>query len=393
MLITTIEDLIIKIAEIFRSDSQTFSPKDKTVIFSLAAQFKKNLALTQKQAELTMRILENVQSKLSLIPDAENLIKTPVFKYAFRKVDTSKTINILNINSENFIAVKFPFDKKLSNILPNIPGKSGYSKEYKSFLYKLTDKTLINLLDNEVIQNYQFDISTEVQEIYSTIKNIIDNRETYIPIIDYDGTLTLKNSNKTLETYFNNHRTGNILSDLFLAKTLGISPSNKLIDTINSMNLNEKTLDLFLNKTTIFDKTNGKKFIHSNSTITEYIKLVDHWPVLFILSDDDRVDATLNKWHNDLNNIGINNSQISVLFRSTDNIKFNEYIKNHQLNNRLDENIKVVFIRHKIPKILYKINFQPKIIISSSTFYAHYSAQKTIDSHPFVIYMSGSEVA
>lgn len=387
MLISTIEDLIIKIADIFRSDTQTFAPKDKAVIFSLAAQFRKNLALTQRQAELTMRILENVQSKLSLISEAKNLIESPVFKYSFRKVDTSKTINILNVNSEDFIAVKFPFDKKLSNVLSSIPGKSGYSKEYKSFLYKLNDKTLVNLLEHETIQNYQFTVSQELQDLYLIIKNIIDNRENHIPIIDHDEVLTLKNSNKTLDTYFNNHKTGKILSDIFLAKTLGISLSKKLIDTINSMNLNEKTVDLFLNK------NSGKKITYSDSTIKEYISSVDQWPLLFILSDDDRVDHLLNSWHNDLNDIGINNSQMSVLFRSTDNTKFNEYIKMNQLNNRVDENTKIVFIRNKIPKVLYKIDFKPKIIISSSTFYAHYSVQKTVDSHPFVIYMSGSNIA
>lgn len=390
MLIRTIEDLITHIAESFRLDTQTFAPKDKTVIFSLAAQFKKNLALTQKQAELIMRILENVEPSLSFIPNARDLIKNPVFKYSFRTVDTSKTISIVNQNSEKYIAVKFPFDKKLSNTLSNIPKKSSYSKELKSFLFKLDEDTIFNILDHEDIQNYQFSIDQTLRDLYYNIKNIIDNRENYIPVYEYEDTSVIKNANKFLEKYFNDHKTGKLIPDLFLANTLKIIPNKKIIDQINSMNLDYEIVDLLLNKN---HATYDKKTTYHNNIIKQYLKFVDQWPVLFIINDDKNSDVTLSEWHTELNNIGIDNTEISVLFRSTDNTRFNDYIKIQHLNNLVDANTKVVFIRNKMPKILYKINFKPKIVLSSSTFYAHYSAQKLIDSHPSVIYMSGTQIA
>ena len=55
-------------------------------------------------------------------------------------------------------------------------------------------------------------------------------------------------------------------------------------------------------------------------------------------------------------------------------------------SNLVDDNTKVVFVKQKMPKILYKIAFTPRIIISSSTFYAHYTGQKMVDSHPLVLY-------
>lgn len=394
MLIETIEDLIIKIAEIFKSDTYIFSPRDKTVIFSLATQFKKNLALTQKQAELIMRILENSKSRLSSISEAEKLIENPVFKYKFRTVDNSKTIKVVTKDSEDFIAIRFPFNKKLSNTLSNMIGKAGYSKEHKAFLFNFNEHSLVNLLDNADVQDYQFNISQELQDLYYKIKDITDNRENYIPIIDYDNAIVLRNTNKLLDDYFNKHKTENLLSDLFLAKTLGITPSKKIINIINSINLDEKNLNLLLNKHS--EKNYKFKFnkpTYPESTIKQFIDQVNQWPIMIILTDDDRVNASLQYWHDALNNIGVKNSKISVLFRSTDNTKFNEYIKNNHLNNIVDDETKVVFIRHKVPKILYKINFKPKMIISSSTFYAHFSAQKLIDTHPCVIYITGSNIA
>jgi hypothetical protein len=64
----------------------------------------------------------------------------------------------------------------------------------------------------------------------------------------------------------------------------------------------------------------------------------------------------------------------------------NTFIRSKNLNNLVDETTKVVFIKQKVSKVLLKINFKPKVILGTSRYYAHFSAQKMVDSHPVVLY-------
>ena len=174
------------------------------------------------------------------------------------------------------------------------------------------------------------------------------------------------------------------MHDVFLGKTLGLTPSKKLIEKLNSTDFNQKFSNILLDKGSRFS-TSDKSEFNKNSLI-DFLMSVDHWPIMFILDGDQKLHNDLNEWHSMLNGAGIENNEISVLSRSTDNQLFNSYIKDHQLNNLVDNKTKVVFIKNKIPKLLYKIDFKPKIVISMSTFYVHFSTQKMLDSHPFIMF-------
>jgi hypothetical protein len=82
---------------------------------------------------------------------------------------------------------------------------------------------------------------------------------------------------------------------------------------------------------------------------------------------------------------GVQPTNISALYRSKENEKINEYIKQFQLNNFVDENTKVVFIKYKVPKILYNLNFKPLMILNTLDYNAHYSIQKLVTNHPFAL--------
>jgi hypothetical protein len=113
------------------------------------------------------------------------------------------------------------------------------------------------------------------------------------------------------------------------------------------------------------------------------LKEINAYPVL-VLADDDEIKFTA--WVAAFIQYGVKQSEMSVLFRSDKNVVFNDYIKNQHLNNLVDSSTKVVFIKNKMPKILYKLEFKPKIVISNSTFYVHYTSQKMVDSHSAVMY-------
>ena len=78
---------------------------------------------------------------------------------------------------------------------------------------------------------------------------------------------------------------------------------------------------------------------------------------------------------------------MTVLFR-LDNDKgkdFNEFVKMFQLNNPLDEKIKIVFLSGKIPKTLINYNREIDVIINLGDEAAHYTQKNLVKNHHCVI--------
>jgi hypothetical protein len=384
-MITNIEDLIIYIHKnqnIF--DFSNVSSKDKAVLFSLVSQLSRNLNFTENQANLILRILKDNHKIFETVENFDNLINNPIFKNVFRIIDKSRTISSFNINNRKVISIKFPFDRKTLQYINSIcNARVDYHKETKSYITDLTNRNLIKILSNDDLPSYGFTISNELKELHQKILEIENNEDNYLPLIDYDDGYVLKNCHRSLETYFFSNKTENFLSNVLLARSLGLKKGKNIVDKLLSKEVDPRISKIFL-------KDSNKLYLsnrdYDNSVIASIIRTVDQWPVLIIITDDEEIDKTLENWHSCLENFEIKNHEISVLFRSNNNKSINEYISLQKLNNLVDEKTKVVFIKHKIPKILYKINFLPKIIISSSTFYAHFTTQKLINSHPLVLF-------
>jgi len=359
--------------------------RDRTFLFSLSSQFKKSLALTANQANLLMKILKEKKNTIDEMSVHSYLIENPIFKYPFRTVDMSKTISLITHNNELCISIKFPYDRKLKDtIMGLVRGRYGYHKDSRSYVYPLSIENLYNILINDSIRNYGFDVHDSIKNIYEKITKIKDKAELYKPLLDYEEDLVIKNSNKLVTKYFEDNKQENILHNLFLGKIIGLTPGKKLIEKINSMNFDTKIVEILLGEHHQFASANSSTF--DRSAVVNFLKSVEQYPVLFILEEDQRLHNSLSSWHQLLNAAGIENGEISVLSRSTDNQNFNSYIKEHQLNNLVVDKTKVVFIKNKIPKVLYKIDFKPKIIVSMSTFYVHFSTQRMLDSHPFIMF-------
>jgi hypothetical protein len=393
---SNIEDLVTYLCN---KNMSMLDQRDKTFLFSLSSQFKKSLALTANQATLLMKILKEKKDTVDEISHHSYLIENPVFKYPFRTVDTSKTISLINYNNELCVSVKFPYDRKMRDtIVDTVRGRYGYDKKTRSYVYPFSIENLYSILKNDNIKNYGFTIHESIKKFYEKIVKIKEEADLYKPSLDYDDDIVVKNSNRLVTKYFEDNKKENILHNVFLGKTMGLIPGKKLIEKINSMNFDTKTVEILLDEKSRFVSSNKSTF--NKSSVVNFIKSVEQYPVLFILDDDNSLHTALSEWHCLLNTTGIKNSEIAVLSRSTDNQNFNSYIKDQQLNNLVDQETKVVFIKNKIPKILYKIDFKPKIIVSVSTFYVHFSTQKLLDSHPFIMFytdqslaMTGKEIA
>jgi hypothetical protein len=88
-----------------------------------------------------------------------------------------------------------------------------------------------------------------------------------------------------------------------------------------------------------------------------------------------------------LNDLGYTNDQLAVLFRLDSSAGYlcNEYVKNHNLNNLINEKIKIFFISGKVPKPL--VSSLPSIdaIINLGSNSAHYTQRNLLKQHHCVI--------
>jgi hypothetical protein len=104
--------------------------------------------------------------------------------------------------------------------------------------------------------------------------------------------------------------------------------------------------------------------------IIETVNLLDRFPLL-VLIDEDTSYIQLKQIHSEVSKI-IDNKHQSVLFRidskDANNAPVNDYIKDNHLNNWVDNETKVVYIKKsKLPKVLLQSNFKPMCTLSKTS--------------------------
>jgi hypothetical protein len=371
-----IEDIVTTIA----NDDQRLSKvsvKDANLFKNIDRQLKNGIYLTEGQANLLVKVLKQNFFTLS-ITDLASSLDFPKFKHKFRTIDTVKKIFLYDNNT---IGIKYPFNNKLTNLINSIVGGRyiEFFKKDKIYIVPLTTKNIFGLVSS--LKSFDFTIDQTLLDWYAEIEKIKVNAESHIPLIDHTDRLTLFNINQTTLDYYQSNSSPQLIPNLFLAKSLGLEISNAAKQKIKPEEANNLTKAILISDKHRFFLTSKKYHI---SNIVSSIKELQCWPIMVILEDNNL--SSLENWFIDLTNQGIDAKQMSVLFRSTNNKDINNFIKLKQINNLVDDNTKVVFVKQKIPKLLFKIPFKPKLLICSTRFYAHYTAAKMVDSHPFVLY-------
>jgi hypothetical protein len=340
------------------------------------------LALTEKQASLLLTIFQNNMELYKDIPNYVFLVNNPIYKYPFRALELEKKIYLSENEGKKYIRVKLPFDKKINKIFSVYRGDYTFVDREKFFY--LTDKNIYGII--ECLKEFEFEIDPTLLLWYDEIKSIKDNFEDYKPIVDYvDNTLVLRNSHKSVVNYFNKNRSNNIIPDIFLARSLGLTPSRYLTEQIPLISNDELVQNML--------KLDGSTCsLSENINLSTAINAIQQWPILVVLTDERNLHTTLDGWYTMFKSIGVSKKEMTVLFRSQMNKKFNELIKQNSLNNMLDENTKVVFVKSKLPKVLYRTGFKPKFIITSGMYFSHTSIQKLIEHHPYVLYYTDTNL-
>ena len=371
------EDLVLYLVDAKNNiDIADLSPRDYSLIYNIGKQLRNGGSMTEGQSKLLLKVLRENQDKLAVLIDIKDSIGSPTFRNKFRSIDHTRKIFIKNNDK---IVVKFPFNNKLNNLMYKISPHSSFDKQNKQYEFPIRPDIVDALITN--FQDEGFIIDELLLEWYESIKTVKQNPELYLPLLDKD--LTLKNCAPTLEKYFNQNKKDTLVSNLFLAKSLNIKIANELLNAVHADKDLPSMIKIYLelDKNRIF--LDVKR--HSIADLASMLFHMGTWPVMIIMEENPSTFKDLENWYISLSNLGITDQQMSVLFRSDKDREFNDFIKSRNLNNNINNDTKVVFIKPKLPKILPKIKFEANVLVSSCKYYAHFTIQKMVKNHPLSI--------
>jgi hypothetical protein len=363
----TVEDYIKTLSELKLESS------DYSLVFSFARQIANGIPFTDRQCELAKNKIIHYKSILEEHGCEVNDLSQ--LRMPLRSIDRSRWVRIVDSpfdDTELWIGVRFIFQKRLiSQIekltsLEKVSTDCHYDKETKIHYFKLTESNVYEVITS-FIDVDRFEIQPELLTYYEKLKQMKNNKEEYVPGI-YN--LKLKNLHtKSLEYAISSVGEPN-LDNLFhfydQKDRLGLYhfDDEDVRNSIKSLTpLSKKIVTRKQNQVLINSKT------YTINNLAEVVLELYRFPLVIVLSEANCHDELV-QFHQAFNGI-IPNESCSVMFRldnDNDGAEFNQYIKSNNLNNKVDNNTKIVYIsNNKVPKPLLKSDWFPVAAITTST--------------------------
>ena len=352
---------------------------DISLLRSLAKQVFKGTALTDRQLDLSISKITNYKDQLrdaGLKVDAaiQGLTRLPL-----RSIDRSKYIKIVEgqKNDQLWIEIRFPFSKKtivqLEKIKEECFNKLGSVYLYEKYSthshrFSLNEVTAFYILDTFV--NKEFEIEEKLLLYYNTLKEIVDNRDNFIPGIYNLQFKNIKDSSLDyIQSNFGNPDITNLYMFKDRQKVLGLEylDSNDLIESEKDLSVLTRKI-IHRNKANILIKPQAWNLDELAFSIAE----LDRFPLAILIDEATSPLDHLNAFYQSFSNF-VSNKDVSVLFRldntSIEGKNFNVFVQEANLNNSVAENTKIVYIsRSNIPKPLIKQNWFPNAVVLCDSF-------------------------
>ena len=366
MKIITIEECIEILSGTHESIEFTGSIEnsDKKIIYSLARQTIRGIPYTDRQYDLAKNKLEVYSSQLEAI-DIDVTSSVDILRMPLREIDRARWIQLIEHNNQIHIGVRFTFNKKLITAiesLSSIENKNLYDRDKKIHFFNLNEKNLYDIIT--ILKDKNFVIQTELQERYDILETMNNNKNNYIPGV-YG--LKLKNLHDKAIDYAISTIGSLDITTLALYKdrsqVLGIN-------YFDQSDLNHSISNLTSLSQKIVKRSSSQVLVNSNEhtfdRVAESILELNRYPLLICLNDNTDFD-NLQLVHYSFRNI-FANDDFCTLYRkendTEDNIAFNQYIKNNNINNPLANNSKIVYTTiNKISKTLLKSTWRPEAAI------------------------------
>jgi hypothetical protein len=361
----TIEDLLEILAGMKQAPKMQIESNDATIMLSIARQVFKGTALTDRQFTLMQEKLQSYRDQFTALEyDFDNAVKN--LRLPLRYIDRSKYIRIVSHSemlgsdkvyesykeSWRWIEVRFPFSKKLIMKINEINQNKEYyhEKGAHNHFFKLNERNTVKVI--ETFNENEFDVQSELIEFYNQIKEIENQKDSFVPsILNYE----LVNVDPRAVQLAN--------------KELGVLDKNSLIKYIDRrkrygiVEFDESSLTGDLAEHVALRKDKEMLFKPNEYRIDEVLgalEKLNRYPILIVL-DEKNADSQLHMVYNFYKTF-VPAEEQSVLFRldGAFDSEFNQLVKDYHLNNWVDKNTKVVYINtNKLPKVLFNSDWKP----------------------------------
>lgn len=353
--IKTIEDCVKLLI-----NTHSVELSDQPVMHSILRQNAKKVALTDRQYNMLKHKMEKYSDLINQYTSYELAINN--LDFPLRTVDRSKTIKISELPSQSdrwnkvdsqlnstWIEICFPFHKKTIYKIQELAKAVGsqlyfHKNNSRSHFFALTEKTVVPIVGT--FRNRNFDIDKEIIDFYNLTKEIESSPQDFIPMFDQGHLINVKQ--KVLD----------------LIPNSVIQDPAKLFDRRRRYGITDQGVEPQLH--TLKDRVvfrESTDFLsnpdeHSLQSILETVYELDRYPMVVVM-DERRAEEHLHEVYNELKTY-IDNTQQSVLFRQEGDTEFNQFVKDKNLNNWVDNNTKIVYINtNKLPKVMLTSNFKP----------------------------------
>jgi len=363
---------------------------DQKIITSFDLQISLGVGFTEKQSALAVKILKKYTDKLKLSVgvDPTPFLANPMFKFPIRKTNTSKKMSVVeDTQYGKVISVIFPYNEEYVTRIKENKQSSDYrswNKEKKSWIFSLTETNLHFLMNFAETENFETD--EEFKNLSLQVTEMVTDIEKYIPMLVVEGKIIkFVNFDKNLPLLENKE----LLPAVFEARRKGISTWDTTINNfIDSDEVDEITRNFL--KTDPGEKLHIDGGIHEFSALENIIRYMG--PCLFVIPGGSELEK-LSMAHKFLQSIGIENHQMSVMFRlpADTHLNFNNFVKNNGLNSPIKDHTQIVFISSKLPKPVLKSKIKFHSIINLGFANVHYTMRDFVKYHENVIFYSALE--
>lgn len=336
-------------------DEELAGKSDRPILTSISKQCKKGVALTDRQYEFVKNKLNDYADELEkrnviLIPNANIETRLPI-----RTIDRSKYVTIVKHSdmlgpnrvyesykdSWLWIKIRFPFSKKDITALESLKRfvkNSDYNHQKGSHEHYFKLKPIIA---SEIVKTFsnRFTIDENIIEYANKVIKIVDNPD-IVNLFEKTKQFLLEDVSELSET---------LIKDRSIK--YGYSVPNLTSGSLSSEIANRE------NNTVRLDPNQ-----HSLNKIAESFLTLERFPVIAIIDESEELDQ-VSSIYNAFNGI-VPAEQQTVLFRvdnKNNEYTLNDFVKEKQLNNWLDKNTQIVYIKkNKLPKVLVKSDCKPK---------------------------------
>lgn len=354
---TTVDKLLIKIIDQNIQQVEAKVPdRDIRVLKSLERAVLTPQFITEKQANLLVKILQENKHTLMLTESEILELYSPTWSKSFRHVEHFRKLTTVNDHGVERLVIEFTFSTALKNLVWSSLSKHllGLSQVLNSkYTADLTEKNIVNAVN--FLRPLEFDIDEKLISFYDSITAW--KKE---DIVDQYRITTITNANfrkqLTNELGINTPLTQNIINDRSIRYNYFVEKS--LPTTLTETIANRPKSKLWIDSTQ-----------YSLSDVFASLHELRRLPtlVVFEVSDNKKSFDDLLRLGNALNDNDITNN-IGIYFRlpnKDDGTAFNQFIANNAYNSVLSKDTTIVGVQNgKLPKFLLNSDWKPMSIIS-----------------------------